>query len=110
MAFTGNPTVTRVGRFIARLTGVVIGAGAQGTIGFIGDVSADVALPRDFPDGTARGLPLSSIVEVHVEAVAPGAAMHHVQVIKNDGPPFRITLLNDDADVANLEVYVHYWS
>ncbi len=118
MAFTGNATVTSLGKYVARITGITLGAGAAGTIGFATDAGADVKLPAQFPtvaegrtdevDAGSTALSLSDLVEASVH-VGAGNKTGDIRISKGTNP-FRITLTNASGNTATdgLEVYVRY--
>jgi hypothetical protein len=113
MAFTGAATVTSLGKNIARITGLSLGAGASGTIGFAGDVGADVQLPATFPSdeteaGAVDGLTLLDVIRAWYvnDGAAGGAESRHIHVVKTAGPPFRITFTNDNGGAATGEIEI----
>lgn len=118
MAFTGTATVKSLGKHVARITGLSLASGAGGTVGLPGDSGADVQLPTGFPaevDASAAlaGLTMSDLVQAYYvnDGESGGNESRHVHVVKDDGPPFRITYSNDHGSQATsaLEIWVQYW-
>jgi len=115
MAFTGVPVITSLGKNIVRITGVSLDAATAGTIGFAGDVGADIQLPAEFPSDATEaaavdGLTLEDVIRAWYvnDGVAGGAESRHIHVVKTLGPPFRITYTNDNGGTAtgNLEIWI----
>ncbi len=109
MAFTGTPTITRLGRLLTRITGVSVAHGVSGPIGFAGS-GADIELPDDFPQLPPHGLTLSDVVLVLPQfGHHPGGnEATHLHVIKTESP-FTVEVMNDSGHASSpLEIYVQY--
>jgi hypothetical protein len=71
--FAGNPVVTSLGKYKARITGITLTGSF--TIGMNGDGTADVQLPASFPfavdaAAAAQGLGMADLVKVSVRLAA----------------------------------------
>ncbi len=119
MAFTGSAVVEQVADDLVRITGVSLGAGADGTIGlFEKTVAPDVRLPESFkPRVYSYGeldVPLQASMKVDVTPVTAGVAVAPVLVVKTGDTPedFEITIENQESgegdDTGDLEIYVRF--
>lgn len=109
MPFTGNATFANVSRRLVRITGLSLAAGASGTIGLDGDVTADEQLPDQFNPTPYADIDLAEAIEVSMVPVTDVANGMLVRVTKALAP-FQITLQNDDGMNASpeLEIWVRY--
>lgn len=111
MAFTGTPALVKITDGLFRVTGVSLGIGASGTIGFTsGTNEVELAAPTWEPNGDVT---LQDAISVLVNVVGAGVATAvPVRVVKTGTvqSDFVITLTNNDgaAVTAGLEIYVRY--
>lgn len=117
MAFTGTATVKQVSDSMVRITGLSLGSGASGVIGFFDAVGTDVEvhLPDAFQTKhyTYAGVnvPFQDAIDVNVVPAAALAAFQLPAVIKSgtSRADFRITLTNAFASVTpGMEIYVKF--
>jgi hypothetical protein len=112
VAFLVTPVATALGQCVIRLTNLQLAAGAQGVIGVSGDATADFQLPAGWPPADVPGTDPAVMTSFQYVFVAAGASAGHLHVNKTTAPvtgTFRIALLNDTADTANMEAYVRYF-
>lgn len=111
MAFTGTPALVKITDGLFRVTGVSLGIGASGTIGFTaGTNEVELTAPTWEPNGDVT---LQDAISVLVNVVGAGVATAvPVRVVKTGTTQanFVITLTNNDgaAVTAGLEIYVRY--
>lgn len=112
MAFTGTPTVNRVGFHTVRLTNAVIAGGASASVGFFGDAGVDLQLPDGYLGNGVNeanlptGISLSDRMEIHELETATGGASHvHMSETNN---PWRLTFTVDTGQPVTLEIDIHY--
>jgi len=101
MAFTGTAVVVSQGKYAARITGISLAAGANGTITAAGG-GGDVTLPSTHPGISDNTWPVVN------HAASPAAGTPLVSVAKSGAPTDTITLTNEDGVNAtgNLEVFI----
>lgn len=110
MAFTGAPVFQKVSDRVMRVTGLSLAAGAAGVFGLNGDAGAEIELPADYKPVAYADVDLAESVEVAVHKAATSAAALDLIVAKAPGPPFRVTVTNDDGVNATgaLEFYFRF--
>lgn len=110
MPFLFTPTAKLLGRFTVRMTNTQLGAGAVGVIGVDGDSTADFTLPAGWPP-PEPGVDPADMVSIQYVLVAAGSGAGHLHFNKTTAPvtgTFRVSILNDTSDIANMELYLRY--
>lgn len=108
MAFTGAPVVEQISGNLCRITGVTLAAGADGVIGLDGS-GLEVELPDGFEPSAYDDVSLVDGISVTYQQIAAAANPPDISYVKAAGPPFSITITNNDAAVtAGLEIYVRW--
>ena len=112
MAWTGTPTVKRVGKNSVRITGVSVASGATATIGAVG-AGADITLPSDFPNQTPVGLVISDMVEIDILRPYSGGgavATHlHTDIAEDGSGRLLVTFRNDTGNTSGaLDIRLMY--
>jgi hypothetical protein len=110
MAFTGAAVFEVVADGLVRITGLSLAnGGVSGVIGLAGS-GLEVELPEQFQPSDYADVTLSESVQVSIQRSSNEANAMVIQVVKADGPPFSITLTNNDAANASgaLEIYVRF--
>lgn len=117
MAFTGTAVIKQISDSMVRITGLSIGAGANGTIGLAGATGSTpgVRLPASFKSGeyTYNGVTvgLQDSIDCEVNPAEPIGDMIPISVEKTGttAAAFRITLSNGFASESpGLEIYVRF--